>query len=128
MAAVIQEAYVKGVSTRKVDDLVKALGMDGISKSEVSRVCKALDQDVSNFRNRPIERAVPYLWRDHLLQGERDRSGHILGDGGGGGRVRRRRALRAGSRLWAVRGPRLLDAVPTLAGQAWPQGCAARYL
>ena len=51
LAAVIQEAYVKGISTRKVDDLVRALGMEGISKSEVSRACKALDKEVEGFRN-----------------------------------------------------------------------------
>lgn len=62
--AVIVEAYVKGVSTRKVDDLVKALGIDGISKSEVSRICKALDQDVKAFMSRPIEGSFPYLWLD----------------------------------------------------------------
>lgn len=64
MASVIQEAYVKGVSTRKVDDLVRALGMDGVSKSEVSRICKALDHDVSSFRNRSIDQEIPYLWLD----------------------------------------------------------------
>jgi putative transposase len=64
LASVIQEAYVKGVSTRKVDDLVRALGMDGISKSEVSRVCKAIDRDVATFRTRSIEQEMPYLWLD----------------------------------------------------------------
>jgi transposase-like protein len=49
LQAVVVEAYVKGVSTRKVDDLVKALGIDGISKSEVSRICKVLDEDVKAF-------------------------------------------------------------------------------
>lgn len=61
---VIQEAYVKGVSTRKVEDLVKALGVDGVSKSEVSRICQALDEQVNAFRNRPLTRAYPYLWLD----------------------------------------------------------------
>jgi transposase-like protein len=64
LAAVIQEAYVKGISTRKVDDLVRALGIDGISRSEVSRICKALDGEVEAFRNRPIETEHPYLWVD----------------------------------------------------------------
>jgi putative transposase len=64
LAAVVQEAYVKGISTRKVDDLVRALGIDGISRSEVSRVCKALDAEVEAFRNRPIETEHPYLWVD----------------------------------------------------------------
>ena len=62
--AVICEAYVKGISTRKVDDLVRALGMDGISKSEVSRICKVLDEDVKMFLSRSIEGAYPYLWLD----------------------------------------------------------------
>jgi len=62
--AVIVEAYVKGVSTRKVDDLVRALGMDGISKSEVSRICKALDEDVKTFLGRSIDGAYPYVWLD----------------------------------------------------------------
>ncbi len=64
LAAVICEAYVKGISTRKVDDLVRALGMDGISKSEVSRICKALDAEVEAFLTRPIEGEHPYVWLD----------------------------------------------------------------
>ncbi len=64
LASVVQEAYVKGVSTRKVDDLVRALGMEGISKSEVSRICKALDKDVAAFRSRAIEEDMPYVWLD----------------------------------------------------------------
>ncbi|HYT80702.1 MAG TPA: IS256 family transposase [Actinomycetota bacterium] len=62
--AVVCEAYVKGISTRKVDDLVRALGMDGISRSEVSRICKALDEDVKTFLHRGIEDSYPYLWID----------------------------------------------------------------
>src|SRR5712692_8744597 len=62
--AVICEAYVKGISTRKVDDLVRALGMDGISRSEVSRICKALDSEVEAFRSRTIEGSHPYVWLD----------------------------------------------------------------
>jgi len=64
LRAVLQEAYVLGVSTRKVDELVKSLGISGISKSEVSRVCEDLDSVVSAFRNRPLEAAYPYLWLD----------------------------------------------------------------
>jgi len=64
LAAVICEAYVKGISTRKVDDLVRALGMDGISKSEVSRICKTLDAEVEAFRSRPIDGSHPYVWLD----------------------------------------------------------------
>src|ERR687892_1089824 len=64
LQAVIVEAYIKGVSTRKVDDLVRALVIDGISKSEVSRICKVLDEEVRTFLGRPIEEPCPYLWLD----------------------------------------------------------------
>ena len=64
MTAVIQEAYVHGVSTRSVDDLVKAMGMTGISKSQVSRLCEEIDERVNAFLNRPIEGSWPYLWID----------------------------------------------------------------
>jgi putative transposase len=64
LAAVVQEAYVHGVSTRAVDDLVRALGMTGVSKSEVSRLCGELDERVQAFLSRPIEGDWPYLWID----------------------------------------------------------------
>ena len=64
LAAVIQEAYVHGVSTRSVDELVKALGMTGISKSQVSRLCGEIDARVGAFLERPIEGDWPYLWID----------------------------------------------------------------
>ena len=64
LVAVVQEAYVQGVSTRKVDDLVQALGMTGISKSQVSRLCAELDEVVQAFRNRPLEGCYPYVWLD----------------------------------------------------------------
>jgi transposase-like protein len=64
LLTVVQEAYVHGVSTRKVDDLVKALGLDGISKSEVSRICADLDPVVEAFRTRPLTGEHPYVWLD----------------------------------------------------------------
>jgi len=64
LAAVIQETYVQGISTRSVDELVKALGMSGVSKSEVSRLCAELDERVHAFLERPIEGDWPYLWID----------------------------------------------------------------
>jgi transposase-like protein len=65
MYAVVMEAYTKGVSTRKVDRLVKAMGSDtGISKSEISRICKDLDQAVSVFENRPLVHNYPYIYLD----------------------------------------------------------------
>jgi len=64
LTAVIQEAYIQGVSTRSVDDLVKALGMSGISKSQVSRLCAEIDERVTAFLERPLEGDWPYLWID----------------------------------------------------------------
>jgi transposase-like protein len=64
LTAVIQEAYVQGVSTRSVDELVKALGMSGISKSQVSRLCAEIDDKIKTFLNRPLEGEWPYLWLD----------------------------------------------------------------
>lgn len=64
LVAVIQEAYVHGISTRAVDDLVKAMGGSGISKSQVSRLCAEIDERVSAFLSRPLEGAWPYLWLD----------------------------------------------------------------
>ena len=64
LTAVIQEAYIQGISTRSVDDLVKALGMSGISKSQVSRLCAEIDERVQAFLDRPIEGDWPYLWID----------------------------------------------------------------
>lgn len=62
--SVVQEAYVHGVSTRKVDSLVRALGLDGIDKSEVSRIARELDEEVNLFLNRPLEGPYPYVWLD----------------------------------------------------------------
>ena len=64
LTAVIQEAYIQGVSTRSVDELVKAMGMSGISKSQVSRLCAEIDERVHAFLDRPIEGDWPYLWID----------------------------------------------------------------
>ncbi len=64
LTAVIQEAYVQGLSTRSVDNLVKAMGMTGISKSQVSRLCAEIDERVNAFLDRPLEGDWPYLWLD----------------------------------------------------------------
>jgi putative transposase len=64
LTAVIQEAYVQGVSTRSVDELVKAMGMSGISKSQVSRLCGEIDGKLKAFLERPIEGDWPYVWLD----------------------------------------------------------------
>ena len=64
LTAVIQEAYIHGVSTRSVDDLVQAMGMSGISKSQVSRLCGEIDERVQTFLTRPLEGDWPYVWSD----------------------------------------------------------------
>jgi transposase-like protein len=64
LTAVIQEAYIQGISTRSVDDLVKAMGMEGVSKSQVSRLCGEIDERVDVFLTRPIEGDWPYVWLD----------------------------------------------------------------
>jgi putative transposase len=64
LTAVVQEAYIQGISTRSVDDLVQAMGMSGISKSQVSRLCEEIDVRVKAFLERPIEGDWPYLWID----------------------------------------------------------------
>ena len=72
LVGVVQEAYVQGVSTRRVDDLVKALGMQGISKSQVSRLCQELDAEVARFRARPLVGPYPYVWLDATFVKVRD--------------------------------------------------------
>ena len=64
LMSVIQEAYVHGVSTRSVDDLVKAMGAGGMSKSQVGRLCAETDARVNAFLTRPLEGAWPYPWLD----------------------------------------------------------------
>jgi putative transposase len=64
IVAVVLEAYVNGVSTRKVDRLVEQLGIAGMTKDRVSALCRALDEQVEAFRERPLEGAYPYLWLD----------------------------------------------------------------
>ena len=64
LTAVIQAAYVQGISTRSVDELVRAMGMEGVSKSQVSRLCAEIDERVRDFLVRPIEGDWPYLWLD----------------------------------------------------------------
>jgi putative transposase len=74
---VIQEAWIGGVSTRRVDELVQAMGLSGISKSQVSKLCKDIDERVNAFLDRPIEGEWPYLWLDATSLNVRD-SGRIV--------------------------------------------------
>jgi putative transposase len=75
LVAVVQEAYVNGVSTRKVDRLVEQLGLHGMSKDTVSRLCRGLDEQVTVFRERPLADAYPYLWLDAKVERVRERGG-----------------------------------------------------
>ena len=75
LVAVVQEAYVNGVSTRKVDRLVEQLGIAGMSKDQVSRLCRGLDEQVRVFRERPLEGRYPYLWLDAKVERVREPGG-----------------------------------------------------
>lgn len=72
LVSVVQQAYVHGVSTRHVEDLVQAMGMTGLSKSEVSRMCGELDAEVEAFRTRPLEKRYPYVWLDAMYENVRE--------------------------------------------------------
>src|ERR671939_926505 len=75
LVAVVAEAYVQGVSTRKVEALVQSLGIHSLSKSEVSRLCSVLDEQAEVFRTRPLDAVYPYIWLDaryeHVREGGR---------------------------------------------------------
>jgi transposase-like protein len=112
LTAVIQEAYIQGISTRSVDDLVKALGMSGISKSQVSRLCEEIDERVQAFLTRPIvlrqaqdegRLALP-VDRRHLSEGAPGRAHRLGGCHRGGGRQHRRPARGSGPGGGALRG------------------------
>jgi transposase-like protein len=87
LTAVIQEAYVQGISTRSVDDLVRAMGMEGVSKSQVSRLCTEIDERVRGFLARPIEGDWPYLWLCEAGRLRRPRGSEGSGDEGAAGDV-----------------------------------------
>ena len=70
--AVIQEAWISGVSTRRVDELVQAMGLSGISKSTVSKLCKDIDDRVTAFLDRPLAGDWPYLWLDATYLKQRE--------------------------------------------------------
>jgi len=72
LLAVVQEAYILGVSTRKMDKLIKALGLQGIDKSKVSRICKELDEMVAQFRKRQLQSNYPYIWLDAVVLNVRE--------------------------------------------------------
>lgn len=117
LTAVIQEASVQGISTRSVDDLVKAMGAGGMSRSQVSRLCAEIDERVNAFLTRPLEgsaytpTALPLDRRD-LPQGAPGRSHRLRGRHHCGGREYRRAARGSGHGDRRVRGRAVLDRVP----------------
>jgi transposase-like protein len=157
LVAVVAECYVRGVSTRRVDGLVKTLGIEGLSKSQVSRMAGELDEMVSEFRNRPLDAGpYTYVWMDALTQKVREggriinvavviavgvnRDGHreILGldvitteDGAGWLAFLRglvARGLSGTSLVISDAHPGLVDAIAsTLVGSAW-QRCRTHYM
>ncbi len=122
--AVVQEAYVNGVSTRKADRLVEQMGLRGLSKDQVSRMCRGLDEQVDAFRNRPLEGSYPYLWLDAKIERVREPGG-----------VRQKALVIAyavhetgvrevlGIDVGKVRHRGVLDRVPVLAQSPRPAGC-----
>ena len=121
LVAVVREAYVQGVSTRRVDDLVRALGLDGISKSQVSRLCEALDAEVERFRHRPLDGQYPYVWLDATFVKARD----------GGRVVARAVVLAIGVKASGEREVLGLDVGPSEDGAFWHpflRGLVARGL
>ena len=130
LLAVVQQAYVEGVSTRKVDALVKSLGCEGISKSQVSRICQELDQAVESFLGRPLDGGpYPYLWLDALTQKVRE-EGRIVNvsvvvatavntEG-------KREVL--GMDVGTSEDGRFLAGLPALTGSPWAEWRATRHL
>lgn len=88
LLSVVMQAYVEGVSTRKVERLVEQLGVAGMSKSQVSRICAGLDERAQAFRERALEGAYPYLWLDARLERVRDSAAHTVRHKGATGRLR----------------------------------------
>ena len=138
-----QQAYVEGVSTRRVDDLIKALGCDGISSSQVSRICEQLDEVVESFLGRPLDGGpYPYVWLDGLTQKVRE-GGRIVnvcvvvatgvnhpplpvGSFRSSGSISSSHTPKGSVRSWVwtwanQRGRRLLAGLPAVADRSGPQ-------
>ena len=130
LLSVIQQAYVEGVSTRRVDDLIKALGCDGISSSQVSRICVQLDEVVESFLGRPLDSGpYPYVWLDGLTQKVRE-GGRIVNVcvvvATGVNAEGQREILGLGR--GRQRGRRVLAGLPAVADRSGPQRGGAGYL
>jgi putative transposase len=130
LLAVVQQAYVEGVSTRRVDGLLQALGLTGIDKSRVSRICKELDEVVEQFRNRPLEGTYPFVWMDALYLKVRHNhrmqssctNGRQPGAGDRHRGARERRAGGAGVCPGCQRGRGLLAGLPAQPGPERAEG------
>jgi putative transposase len=129
LTAVIQEAYIQGVSTRSVDDVIKAMGGTGVSKSQVSRLCEEIDARVKAFLDRPAGRRLALrLDRRHLRQNASQPSDRLGRGDRGGGRQRRRTARGARHGHRPLGGRDLLDRVPSQAAPARAARRQARHL
>jgi transposase-like protein len=120
LVMVIQEAWIGGVSTRPADELVQAMGLSGISKSQVSNLCKDIDERVNAFLDRPIEGEWPYLWLDATLpEGARRRPYHLGCRNNRRCREHRRPARDRRSRHRALGSRAVLVGLHQGPGQAW---------
>ena len=122
LVTVIQEAWIGGVSTRRVDELVQAMGLSGISKSQVSKLCKDIDERVGAFLDRPIEGEWPYLWLDATYLKVRDGGRIVSVAANCRGGHNRRPARDCRSRHWPFGGRAVLVGFSEGLGQTRPQG------
>src|SRR5512134_1411957 len=124
LVAVIQEAWIGGVSTRRVDDLVPAMGLTGISKRTVSKLCKDIDERVREFLDRPLTGEWPYLWLDatYLLEGAPGWEDRVCRRDHRHGGQHRRPARDHRPGRWLVGSGNLLDRLPAGLEEPWPAG------
>lgn len=78
LMAMVKEAWVNGVSTRKIEHLAKELGIENISASQVSQINKGLDEQIEVFRNRPLQKIYPFVWVDALYEKVRNQEGRVI--------------------------------------------------
>ena len=128
LVAVIQEAWIGGVSTRRVDEIAQAMGLSGISKSQVSKLCKAIDERVKAFLERPLEGDWPYLWLDATYLKVRGRTHRLGRRDNRCGRQHRRTPRDRRARHWSVGSRDLLGGFPEAPDQTRPARRQARDL
>ena len=128
LVAVIQEAWIGGVSTRRVDEIAQAMGLSGISKSQVSKLCKEIDERVKAFLERPLEGDWPYLWLDATYLKVRGRTHRLGRRDNRCGRQHRRTPRDRRARHWSVGSRDLLGGLPKAPDQTRPARRQARDL